>query len=170
MIAALPHLSTTSWVLYIVGAVVLLSVLAGFLGRALLRRGLREPFVVKLINRASERGVVVIKRPITIAVLDEVATVLYAGAYTRNIAATLHENRDELKTVLTEKIKQDPSSRGIGLLPFHDRIVEEVTETALRVVLEVLTDPRTEEIVSEMVRENVDQIRRAVREREDALA
>jgi hypothetical protein len=170
MTAALPHLSTTTWVLYIVGAFVLLSVLAGFTGRALLRRGLREPFVVRLINRASERVVVVIKRPITIAVLDEVASVLYAGNYTHNIATSLAENREEIKALFIEKIKQDPTSRPLGLVPFRDRIVEEVTETAIRVVLEVLTDPRTEDLVSEMVRDNVDQIRRAIRDRDDALA
>lgn len=170
MTAALQHLSTTSWVLIIVGGFVLLSLLAGFVGRALLRRGLREPFVVKLINRASERVVVVIKRPITIAVLDEVATVLYAGSYTRNLAASVNESREEWKAVLIEKIKQDPNGRGLGLVPFHDRIIEQFTDTALRVLVEVLADPRTEDMVSEMVRDNVDQIRRAVRERQDALA
>ncbi|MCW2494990.1 hypothetical protein [Jatrophihabitans sp.] len=166
MTTALPHLSTTSWVLIIVGGLILLSLITGFLGRALLRRGLREPFVVKLINRASERVVVVIKRPITIAVLDEVAAVLYTGNYTRNIAASLSENREEIKAMFAEKIKQDPSSRGLGLLPFHDRLVDEITETALRVVLEVLADPRTDDLVSDIVRDNVDQIRRAVRERD----
>ena len=169
MTAALPHLSTTAWVFSILGAFVLLSLLAGFTGRALLRRGLREPFVVRLINRASERVVVVIKRPITIAVLDEVATVLYTGNYTHNIAASLSENRDEIKALFIEKIKQDTSSRGLGLVPFRDRIVEEVTDTAIRVVMDVLLDPRTEDLVSEMVRDNVDQIRRAIRDRDDAL-
>jgi hypothetical protein len=166
---ALPHLSTTKWVLIIIGALILLSLLTGFLGRALLRRGLREPFVVKLINRASERVVVVIKRPITIAVLDEVATVLYGGNYTRNIAQSLEENKAEIKEVLVEKIKQDPNGRGLGMLPFSDRLIDQFTDTALRVVLEVLADQRTEDLVSEMVRDNVDQIRRAIRDREDSL-
>ena len=166
---ALPHLSTTKWVLIVIGALILLSLLAGFLGRALLRRGLREPFVVKLINRASERVVVVIKRPITIAVLDEVATVLYAGNYTRNIAMSLEENKAEIKEVLLEKIKNDPNGRGLGLIPFSDRLIDQFTDTALRVVLEVLADQRTEDLVSEMVRDNVDQIRRAIRDREDSL-
>lgn len=170
MTSAEHHLSTTSWILIVVGGLILLAVVAGLLGRALLRRGLREPFVVKAINRASERVVVVIKRPITIAVLDEVATVLYTGSYTRNIAASLNQNRDEVKAVLAEKIKQDPNGRGLGLVPFHDRIIDQFTETAVRVLIEVLADPRTEELVSEMVRDNVDQIRRTVRERQDALA
>jgi hypothetical protein len=165
MTSALPHLSTTRWILLIVVGLILLALITGFLGRALLRRGLREPFIVKLINRASERVVVVIKRPITIAVLDEVASVINTGNYTRNIAAALSENREEIQAMFAEKIKQDPASRGLGLVPFHDRIVNEVTETALRVVLEVLADPRTEDLVSEMIRDNIDQIRRAVRER-----
>jgi hypothetical protein len=55
-------------------------------------------------------------------------------------------------------------------VPFHDRIIDQFTETAVRVLIEVLDDPRTEDLVSEMVRDNVDQIRRAVRERQDALA
>ena len=76
---ALPHYTTGTWVLLIVAALVVLSVLAAFLGRVLIRRGLREPFVVRLINRTSERIVTVIKRPITIAVLDEVADVLRIG-------------------------------------------------------------------------------------------
>jgi len=169
MTTALPHFSAPTWALVIIAIVIVISVVAGLLGRALLRRGLREPFVVKLINRASERVVVVIKRPITVAVLDEVATVLYAGNYTRNVALSLQQNRDELKAVLAEKIKQDPNGRGLGLVPFHDRIIDQFTETAVRVLIEVLADPRTEDLVSEMVRENVDQIRRAVREREDLL-
>lgn len=170
MSSALPHLSGPSWALVILGALVVVAIAAALIGRALLRRGLREPFVVRLINRASERVVVVIKRPITIAVLDEVATVLYAGNYTENIAASLRENHEELRNVLREKIKDDPNGRGLGLVPFHDRIIDQFTDTAVRVLIEVLADVRTEQLVSEMVRDNIDQIRRAVRERDEAGA
>jgi hypothetical protein len=168
MTVALARHATSTWVLLIVAAVVALAVLTGFVGRALLRRGLREPFVVRLINRASERVVVVIKRPITIAVLDEVAAVLSTGHYTRNIASALDENREEIKQMFVDKIKGDRSTKRLGLLPFTDRLVDEVTETAIRVVLEVLADPRTDELVSDIIRDNVDQIRRAVRDREGA--
>jgi hypothetical protein len=164
MTAALPHYATSTWVLWIIGGLIVLSVIAGYLGRALLRRGLREPFVVRLINRASERVVVVIKRPITIAVLDEVADVLKTGHYTRNISAALDENRVEIKEMFAEKIKRDPSTKRLGLVPFSDRMIDELTDTALRVVLEVLADPRTEELVNDIVRDNVDQIRRAIRD------
>ncbi len=169
MSSALGELSTGQWVLGLLGALVLLAVIAGVLGRLFIRRGLREPFVVRAINKASENVVDVIKRPITIAVLDEVAAVLQAGHYTRNIASALEENRDEIKQMIAEKIKADPTTRRIGLLPFHDRIIDEASETTLRVIFEVLADPRTDELVSDLLRDNIAQIRAAVREEQNEL-
>ena len=168
MTVAVWGLSTTSFVLTIVGIAVGLAVIAAFIGRALIKRGLREPLIVRLINRSSERLIDVIKRPITIAVLDEVVSVLQQGHYTRNVASALVENHQEIKDMIAEKIKQDPTAKRIGLLPFHDRLVDEVTETSLRVVLEVLADPRTDELVSDILRDNVTQIRAAVRARQTA--
>jgi hypothetical protein len=154
--------------LWILGGLVVLAVLAGVIGRHFIRRGVREPFIVRLINRASDRVVEVVKRPITIAVLDEVASVLQTGHYTRNVAAALEENRLELKQMVAEKIRDDPTAGRIYLVPFHDRLIEQVSETTLRVILEILADPRTDELVSDMLRDNITQIRQAVRERPDA--
>jgi hypothetical protein len=159
--------STTTITLWIVGALVVLAVVAGYLGRLFIKRGLREPFVVRLINRASDNVVDVVKRPITIAVLDEVAAVLQTGHYTRNIASALQENHLEIKEMVAEKIKSDPTAGRINLVPFHDRLIDQVSETTLRVILEVLADPRTDELVSDMLRDNITQIRAAVRERQD---
>jgi hypothetical protein len=153
--------------LWIVGAVVVLAIVAGVVGRTLLHRGIREPFVVRLINRASDRVVDVVKRPITIAVLDEVASVLQTGHYTRNISAALQENREEIKQMVAEKIKEDPATGRINYLPFHDRMIEQASATALRVILAVLADPRTDELVADMLRDNLTQIRQAVREQRD---
>jgi hypothetical protein len=167
MTAALRDLSTTSFVLLIVAGSVVLSLIAGVIGRFLVQRGLREPFVVRLINRTSENVIDVIKRPITVAVLDEVADVLQTGHYTRNIASALEENHEEIKLMFAEKIKADPTARHIGLLPFHDRIINEASETTLRVLLEVLADPRTDVLVSDLLRDNLRQIRTAVRARQN---
>lgn len=159
--------STLTVVLWVAGVLVALAIVAGLLSKLFLRHGIREPFVVRMINHASDRVVDVIKRPVTIAVLDEVAEVLQTGHYTRNIAAALEENRNEIKEMVAEKIKEDPAAGRIGLLPFHDRIIEEASETTLRVLLEILGDPRTDELVSDLLRDNLTQIRQAVRERED---
>jgi hypothetical protein len=163
MTLALPDYATSTWVLIVLVALVAVSVAAAFLGRTLVRRGIREPFVVRAINRTSERVVTTIKRPITIAVLDEVADVMRSGNYTRNIAAALHENHGQLRDMITEKIREDPTaSRSIGLLPFHERLIEEVTESSLRVIFSMLADPRTDELVSDMLRDNLAQIRAAI--------
>ena len=153
-------LAITLWIL---GGVVALTIVAALLGRLFLRHGLREPFIVRTINRASDRVVDVIKQPITIAVLDEVAAVLQTGHYTRNIAAALEENRIELTEMVAEKIKADPAAGRINLVPFSDRIIETASETTLRVILEILADPRTDELVSDLLRDNITQIRQAVR-------
>lgn len=159
--------SALALTLWIVAGLVVLAIIAALVGRALIQRGVREPFVVRLINRASDSVVNVVKRPITIAVLDEVADVLQTGHYTRNIASALQENRDEIKQMVSEKIKEDPSAGYISHIPFHDRLIEQASETTLRVILEVLADPRTDELVSDMLRDNITQIRQAVRDRQD---
>jgi hypothetical protein len=152
---------------HVLAGAVVVAVLAALFGRLLIKRGLREPFVVRLINRASDRVVDVVKQPITIAVLDEVASVLQTGHYTRNIASALLENRDEIKQMVAEKIKDDPAAGRINLVPFHDRLIELASDATLRVILEILGDPRTDELVSDMLRDNINQIRQAVRERKD---
>lgn len=163
MTIALPHYSTSTWVLLIAALLVLASVAAAFVGHTLISRGMREPVIVRMINRTSERVVSVIKRPITIAVLDEVADVLRSGHYTRNIASALNENHQEIKEMVTEKVMADPvAARSIGLLPFHERLLQEVAEATLRVIQEVLRDPRTDELVSDILRDNINQIRTAV--------
>jgi hypothetical protein len=159
--------STLAVALWIVASLVVLAILAAVLGQLLIKRGLREPFVIRAINQASDRVVDIVKRPLTIAVLDEVASVLQTGHYTRNIAAALQENQLEIKQMVAEKIRDDPTTGRIHLMPFHDRLIEQVSDTTLRMILEVLADPRTDELVSDMLRDNITQIRQAVRDRAD---
>jgi hypothetical protein len=75
----------------------------------------------------------------------------------------LQENRDQIKDMVAEKIKDDPAAGRLRLVPMHDRLIELTCETTLRVLLEVLGDPRMDELVSDIVRDNVDQIRAALR-------
>jgi hypothetical protein len=151
--------------LLVVGGLILLAIIALLVGRWLIRRGIREPWVVRLINKASDRVVDAVKRPLTIAVLDEVAEVLRTGHYTRNIASALRENRDEIKEMIAEKIKDDPTAGAINYIPFHDRLIEQASEATLRVILEVLADPRTDELVNDLLRDNIVQIRTALNDR-----
>ncbi|KQT93648.1 hypothetical protein ASG49_01215 [Marmoricola sp. Leaf446] len=146
---------------------VVLTVLSAFATRALVRRGMRAPFVIRFFNRIQERVVEVVKRPITIAVLDEVADVIQTGHYTRNISAALVENHDALIDLVSEKVRNDPSSRVVSRIPGYDAIVGQVSETTLRVLIEMLGDPRMDELVSDLLRNNLQQIKLAVRERQN---
>ncbi|HLS78059.1 MAG TPA: ion transporter [Nocardia sp.] len=127
-------------------------------------RAFGDRVTAAVVGRFVRTIVDVIKRPMTIAVLDEVAHVLRTGHYTRNIAAALEENRAEMDDMIVELIKNDPQVGRVRYIPFHDEIIRLVADTTFRIVFQVLADPRTDELVSDMIRENVDQIRTAVQE------
>lgn len=129
-------------------------------------RAFGEQYTIRLLARFSDTIVEAVKRPITVAVLDEVGDVLKAGHYTKNLAEALAENRSELQEMVLEKLRQDPLTGRFRVLPFHDRLVDLVSETTMRVMFEVLEDPRTDELVADILRENVEQIRLAVRNKE----
>jgi hypothetical protein len=153
-------------VLLAIVLLVVLSVGSFLLTWVLVRRGIRTPFAVARINRLTQWFVDLVKRPITIAVLDEVSAVIQIGHYTKNISDALEENHDALVALVAEKVRNDPASRVVGRLPGYDAVVSQVSETTLRVLIEMLGDPRMDELVSDLLRNNLEQIKRAVRERE----
>jgi len=162
----LEGLSTLQVLLVVLAVVFGVSIGAALLGAGLVRMGMRRPAVVERASVLAERALGVVKRPLTIVVLDEVAAVIQTGHYTRNISEALKENHDDLKALVAEKVKQDPNVRLIGRLPGYDAIVGEVTETTLRVLIEMLDDPRTDELISDLLRNNLNQIKQAVRDRD----
>jgi hypothetical protein len=162
----LRSLSAVQLVLVLVGAVIVLSIVSTLLTWVLVRAGLHTPFAVRRMNRLTQWFVTLVKRPITVAVLDEVADVIQTGHYTQNISAALLENHDELIALAIEKVRADPASRVVSRVPGYDRLVAQASETTLRVVIEMLGDPRMDELVSDLLRNNIEQIKRAVRERQ----
>ena len=140
-------------------------VLVARLGRAV-DRSIGDAVTQRLVNRFLGTVIEVLKKPVTVAVLEEVVVVLKTGHYAQNISRALAENQTELREMVLEKIKADPAAGRLRKLPFHDEIVGTVTDTAIRVVLEMLADPRTDEMISDTLRENIDQIRAAVRTNE----
>ncbi|QIK65180.1 NAD-glutamate dehydrogenase [Nocardioides sp. HDW12B] len=162
----LEGLSTLQVILLVLAVVFGASVVAAVLGAWLVRMGMHRPAVVRRASALSEKGLGLVKRPLTIVVLDEVAAVIQTGHYTKNISQALLENHDELKDLVAEKVKRDPNVRLIGRLPGYDTIVSEVSETTLRVLIEMLSDPRMDELISDLLRNNLEQIKRAVRDRD----
>jgi hypothetical protein len=162
----LERLSTLEVLLLVLGVVVGLAVLAALSGGLLVRVGRRQPWVIRRANRLTEAAIGLVKRPLTIVVLDEVAAVIQTGHYTKNISDALLENHDELKSLVADKMRRDPNVRLIGKIPGYDAVVSQVSETTLRVVIEMLGDPRMDELVSDLLRNNIQQIKVAVRQRQ----
>ncbi|WP_051159063.1 ion transporter [Tsukamurella sp. 1534] len=123
-----------------------------------------------VVGRATNTVVDAVKRPITVAVLDEVAEVLKTGHYTANIAAALQENKAELDEMIHDMVLNDPQTKRVKYIPFHDEIIRLIADTVFRMVFQVLSDPRTDELVSDVLRENIDQMRDSVQRKEDEAA
>jgi hypothetical protein len=123
-------------------------------------------FTSRLINRISRPLVGAISGSVTIAVLDEVADVLRAGTYTRNVVRALDENEHELRGLIAEKLRQNPRTGRLAMLPFYNDIVDATVDAALLLAREVLNDPRTDELVADVLRENINQLRAAVRQKQ----
>lgn len=116
----------------------------------------------RLVERLSRPIVRAIKKPITVAVLDEVVKVISTGSFPGTIARSLHEHQDVLRSIVTEKVRDDPQAGRLKGLPFHDEIVRGVVDTSMRVIVDVLADPRTDAFVARLVQQNALQIREAV--------
>lgn len=166
MNAWLDGLSTLEVVLLVLTIVFGGSVASALLGGLLVRMGMRRPWAVRATSRLAYKALEAVKRPLTIVVLDEVVAVIRTGHYTKNISDALVENREELKALVAEKVRHDPNMRIPSRIPGYDTVVSEVSETVLRVVVDMLGDPRMDELVSDLLRNNLEQIRAAVRDRE----
>jgi hypothetical protein len=125
-------------------------------------RAVGEHFFYRLADKLSDPIVRAIKKPITVAVLDEVVAVLETGNYPENLAKSLTENKTELEQIISEKLAEDPQLGRLKLIPYYNDIVHTVVDAVFRVVLEVLQDPRIDEFFSSVVRDNRIQIRQAV--------
>lgn len=132
-------------------------------------RALGDDFTYLLVNRFRDTIVDSISGSVTVAVLDQVSAVLVKGRYTQNISRALAENQQALRATIAEKIRADRQAGRFARLPFYDDIVAAVIDAGLRVVEEVLRDPRTDQLVADLLRENLDQLRAAVVERQATL-
>ncbi|MFJ4656312.1 ion transporter [Nocardia sp. NPDC088792] len=127
-------------------------------------RAFGDRVTAAVVNRSVSVIVDAVKRPVTMAVLDEVAEVLRTGQYARNIASALEENRDELDHMILELIRADPKLGRVKYFPFHEDIIRGIADASFRIVFQVLADPRTDEFVADALRENVNQMKKALHE------
>ncbi len=126
-------------------------------------RAFGERATAYVVGRFADTIVSVIRKPVTVAVLDEVIAVIQTGNYTRHIAAAIEENRPELDALILELIKQDQATGKLRYLPFHDDVVRLVADTVLRIADGALADPRVHELISDAIRESASELRANVR-------
>lgn len=125
---------------------------------------LGDRITADVVSHFSEPIVNAIKRPITIAVLDEVVAVIRTGTYADNVRSALDENRAEIEAMVVELVRQDRATGKLKYLPFHDDLVTMISDTVLRLVDGALVDPRTTELISDVIANSADQLRLAVRQ------
>lgn len=132
---------------------------------------LGKGFFYRLLTRTKNTVLTSLSGLVTVLVLDEVANVLNKGTYTQNISRALLENQHDLREMIMEKLREDPQTRKLTRLPYYDVIVEGVIDAVLRVTENVLNDARTDELVADILRENIQQLKAAVQveHKDDAL-
>ncbi|UDY24849.1 ion transporter [Nocardioides sp. Kera G14] len=123
-----------------------------------------DTITAALVTHFSDPIVEAVRKPITIAVLDEVIDVIKVGDYAGNVRAALDENRAELEAMILELVKKDQTTGKLRHLPFHDDLVMLISDTVLRIVEAALEDPRTAELISDAIRNSASQIRAAIHE------
>jgi hypothetical protein len=74
-------------------------------------------------------------------------------------AASVERNRDRMEALLVESIHNDPGVRRLRHLPFHQTIVRMVAESSYRIMIQAMADPRTDDLVAHLLRDNLDQVR-----------
>ncbi len=130
-------------------------------------RALGEEFTYRLVTRFKNAIVDSISGAVTIAMIDEVSGVMAKGRYADNIARALKQNETELRNMIAEKMREDPKTGRWSRIPFANDITENVIDTSLRIVEQVLLDPRTDELISDMLRENLEQIKQSLLAKEN---
>lgn len=106
---------------------------------------------------------------ITVKVLDETLAVLQKGAYTTNLADAMEKHGDDMMAIIAEKVKQDPEVGAVRHLPFFDTLVATSSKVTQRILIDLLRDPRMDQMVKDIIQLNVEQIRADVAKRDAAL-
>ncbi len=122
-------------------------------------RAFGEEFTYRLVSRFTGAIVDAIKRPLTVAMLGEVGSVMAYARFTENVARALEAHDQEIRDMIEEKLQKDPRTGRLSRLPFYDDLVKATIDSALHVVEQVLHDPRTDALVATLLKENLDQLR-----------
>jgi hypothetical protein len=122
-----------------------------------------DRITAQLVRHFSDPIVDAVRKPVTVAVLDEVIDVIKTGDYAANVRQALDQNRAEIEAMVLELVRNDPTTGRLRRLPFHDDVVHLIADTVLRIAEGALDDPRTAELVRDVISVSAAQVRAAVR-------
>lgn len=103
---------------------------------------------------------------VTIRVMDMTLEVLQKGEYAKNMADHLEAHGDDMMAIIHERVKEDPKIGKVRHIPFFDDIVESTSRVTLRLSIDLLRDDRMDQMIKDVIKQNVEQIRSAVKENE----
>lgn len=129
-------------------------------------RAFGAEFTARLVRQSKDVIVEVIGDAVTVRVLDMTLDVLQKGEYTRNLADHMERHGDEMMAIIVEKVKTDEQLGRIRHVPFFDDLVATSSRVTQRLLVDLLRDPRMDQMVKDVIKQNVEQIRAAVREKE----
>ena len=120
----------------------------------------------RIVRRGQSWLVEAVADAVTLRVLDETLAVLQKGEYTRNLADALETHGDDMMAIVAEKVKLDPEVGAVRHLPFFDVAVSTSAKVTQRILIDLLRDPRMDQMVKDIIAQNVRQIRAEVAKRE----
>lgn len=131
------------------------------LGRAI-DRAFGDKATAYVVGRFADTIVSVIRKPVTVAVLDEVIAVVQSGKYADHVAAALERNRDDLDQLVVDLIRENQRTGRLKFVPFHDDVVRLVSDTVVGIVRDGLQDDRTHTLIADAINDAAVQLRASV--------
>ncbi len=145
--------------------IVRIAVIFSRFGRAA-DRAFGQEFTYRLLTRFKSLIVEVIGDAVTVRVMDMTLDVLQKGEYAKNLADHLESNGDDMMQIIVEKVKSDPAIGKVRHVPFFDDLVATSSRVSQRLVIDLLRDPRMDDMIKDVIRQNLQQMRAAVAEKE----
>lgn len=131
-------------------------------------RALGQEFVYQMAGKFKDALVDAVSGAVTLRVLEETQDVILKGRYAHNLADAIEERGDEILDIIVEKVVHDPDVGRIRHMPFFEEIVGTSSRVTQRILIDLLRDERMSLMVQDIIRQNVDQIKASVVEREEA--
>ena len=131
-------------------------------------RALGQEFVFRMAGRFKGALVDAISGAVTIRVLAETEAVLMKGRYAKNLADAIEQRGDEILDIVVEKVANDPQVGRIRHMPFFEETVNMSSKVTQRILIDLLRDDRMGDLIRDVIKQNVDQIKAEVARKEAA--